>query len=373
MDAAYRIENAAELLTPTVVVYPQLVQANLQQVLLRAGRPDKLRPHAKTHKTAELTRMELQAGIAKHKCATLAEGQVLAEAGVRDVLIAYPIVGPNISRLAKLAKKFPEVQWHALVDHPSPLSTMKREFAGLSQPISLLVDLDVGMGRTGIAIGDAALELYRAISSPASRGVVAGGLHVYDGHIKQASLDERRVAVRAIWKTVSDFMVRLEAAGMQVPRVVCGGTPTFPCWSELADEDVRIECSPGTFFLNDASYVATYADMPFPPAALVVGRVISKPRVGQMTCDLGSKAVAADPPLERRVQLLNVPGGKILAQNEEHLVIETPSADQFKIGDLVYGIPGHICPTCALHKELVAVESGRIVGTWAVRARDRVL
>lgn len=370
MNEAYRIAKPRDLPTPCVVVYPALVRANLKRILELARRPGKLRPHAKTHKTAELTRLELEAGIDKHKCATLAEAQLLAEAGARDILIAYPLVGPNIDRLAGLALQFPNVRWHALVDHPKPLAELQARFRHAQTAISLLVDLDVGMGRTGIALGKAASDLYAAISAP---GVEAGGLHVYDGHVRHADLAERKAAVAEIWRLTSDFAKRLESRGCSVPRFVCGGTPTFPCWSEIAETDRRIECSPGTFFLNDASYFASFVDLPMPPAALVVGRVVSKPRPGRLTLDLGSKAVAPDQPLQSRVRLLNLPDASIVQQNEEHLVVDSPAADQMEPGDVVYGVPGHICPTCALHKELVAVEDGQIVGAWSVRARDRVL
>jgi D-serine deaminase-like pyridoxal phosphate-dependent protein len=102
-------------------------------------------------------------------------------------------------------------------------------------------------------------------------------------------------------------------------------------------------------------------------------RVISRPTPTRVTLDLGYKAVASDPPAGKRCALLNVPDYEPVLQNEEHFVIETPAAGKFQPGDVVYAIPTHICPTCALHKWAYIVENGTITGTWDIAARDRVL
>ncbi|MFO0852594.1 MAG: hypothetical protein U0871_29140 [Gemmataceae bacterium] len=102
-------------------------------------------------------------------------------------------------------------------------------------------------------------------------------------------------------------------------------------------------------------------------------RVVSRPTADRVTFDLGTKAVASDPPLARRVHLLDVPEYTPVGHNEEHYVIETPHADRFTPGDVVYALPGHVCPTVALHKEALVAEGGRVVGRWAIAARDRVL
>jgi D-serine deaminase-like pyridoxal phosphate-dependent protein len=135
-----------------------------------------------------------------------------------------------------------------------------------------------------------------------------------------------------------------------------------------------LECSPGTFVLHDAGYGSKYADLAeLIPAAALMTRVISRPHPRRVTLDLGTKAVAADPPLERRVRLLDVPEYTVVAHNEEHLVIETPAAEQFQIGDVLYALPGHICPTVALYRELLVVENGIVADRWLVAARDRSL
>ena len=111
----------------------------------------------------------------------------------------------------------------------------------------------------------------------------------------------------------------------------------------------------------------------FVPAALLLTRVISKPSPTRLTFDLGYKAVASDPPAGKRCVLLDVPDYTHVLQNEEHLAVETPAADRFQLGEVVFAIPTHICPTCAMHKEAYVVEKGEVTGTWEIVGRDRRL
>jgi D-serine deaminase-like pyridoxal phosphate-dependent protein len=233
-----------------------------------------------------------------------------------------------------------------------------------------LLDLDIGQHCTGIAAGADAVALYELIAK--LPGLRPGGLHVYDGHNHQENLAERSAAVHSQFAPVLALRAELEKKGFPVPRLVVGGTPTFPIYAKL--QLPGLECSPGTCFLHDHGYGSRFADMTgFSPAALVLTRVISRPTANRVTLDLGYKAVASDPPAGQRCVLLNVPDYKPVLQNEEHFVVETPAAGQFKPGDEVYGVPTHICPTCAMHKQAYVVEDGRVMERWDIVARDRVL
>jgi D-serine deaminase-like pyridoxal phosphate-dependent protein len=164
----------------------------------------------------------------------------------------------------------------------------------------------------------------------------------------------------------------LERKGLPVPRLVCGGTPTFPVYARM--NLPGLELAPGTCFLHDHGYGSRFADLAgFVPAALLLTRVISRPTPTRITLDLGYKAVASDPPAGKRCVLLDVPDYEPILQNEEHFVIETPAAAKFAPGDEVYAIPTHICPTCAMHRQAYVVEDGRVTATWDIVARDRVL
>jgi D-serine deaminase-like pyridoxal phosphate-dependent protein len=273
-----------------------------------------------------------------------------------------------VARVGRLVEKFPETIFRVVVDEESTADELEEEFRGLGKRLRVLVDLNVGMGRTGIEPGEAADRLYRKIAG--SRWLIPDGLHAYDGHQRQADLEERKRAVAGGMVPVLAMRKRLEAEGLPVPRLVLGGTPSFPCHSESREPGV--ECSPGTCVLHDASYASLFPDLPFEPAAVLLGRVISRPGQGRLCLDLGHKAVAADPAGDR-LKLLTVPGAKLGPQSEEHLVVETPHAAEMPPGTPVLAIPTHICPTCALHAKAYVVEGGKVVASWKVEARERFL
>jgi D-serine deaminase-like pyridoxal phosphate-dependent protein len=156
--------------------------------------------------------------------------------------------------------------------------------------------------------------------------------------------------------------------GLRVPLLIAGGTPTFPIHASHADR----ECSPGTTVLWDFGYGDKYPDLAFQTAAVLLTRVVSKPAPGRLCLDLGHKAVAAENP-HPRVRLLELPDAVPVMHSEEHLVIETPRAAEFSIGQVLHGIPRHICPTVALHSEAIVVENGRVAAQWPILARARRL
>ena len=369
MESCYRIDDTSQIITPALIVYRDLLEQNLDQMIRIAGRPDRLRPHCKTHKMAEVTRLELQKGIVKHKCATFAEAEMLANAGVQDTFLSYNLVGPNIRRAVAFLKEFPKAGLKVQADHPGPVAQLGAAMSEAGLVIEVLLDLDVGQHRTGIAIGPAALELYRTIA--ATPGLKPGGLHVYDGHQHQEKREERRIAVNREWEKVISFRQDLEKSGLAVPRVVCGGTGSFPIYAEK--DDPAIELSPGTCVFNDAGYSEKFPDLVFPPATALLTRVVSRPAPDRITLDLGYKAVASDPPAGKRVVLLDLPDAEQVIQNEEHLVVQTSRAEEFQPGDELYAFPRHICPSSALHKQVFVVSHGKLVDRWDVTARDRWL
>jgi D-serine deaminase-like pyridoxal phosphate-dependent protein len=370
MNPRYSVRDTSGVFSPALLFYKDLIRHNIDLAVRMAGSTDRLRPHAKTHKTRELARLELDAGITKHKCATLAEAEMLASCGIPDVLLAYPLVGPNCGRMARLTALYPHCRFSVLADHPDALRQLSEALAPAGRSVDVLLDLDVGQHRTGIAPGDDALALYQLFGK--LPGLRPGGLHVYDGHNHQEHLLEREEAVKRLMQPVLAFRDALEAKGLAVPRLVCGGTPTFPVFAHL--DLPGLECAPGTCFLHDHGYGSRFTDLSgFIPAALLLTRVISRPTSTRLTLDLGYKAIASDPPAGKRCILLNVPDYEPILQNEEHFVVETPAADRFRPGAEVYAIPTHICPTVAMHKQAYVVEDGRVTGTWDIVARDRIL
>jgi D-serine deaminase-like pyridoxal phosphate-dependent protein len=367
-DAHHRVDDTSELVSPSLLVFPRIVRSNIEAMIALARDPARLRPHLKTHKMAEVVRLEESIGIKKHKCATIAEAEMAAAAGASDVLLAYPLAGPNLKRFAQLVRAYRSTTFRATVDHPDSLKALSTAAHGLESPVPVLVDLDIGMGRTGIAPGEAAANLYARIND--FPNLVADGLHAYDGQIHDSELETRRRVAQAGLQTTLDLRERLIGRGLSVPRLVVGGTPTFPIHALLNVPGV--ECSPGTPVFQDNSYLARYPDLPFTPAALLLTRVISRPGPNRLCLDLGYKAVASDP-TGPRARFLDLDDARPVVHSEEHMVVETAHADSFPIGTPLLAIPTHVCPTVALHRRAYVIEDGQVIGQWDVTARDRVL
>ena len=366
----YRIDNADEILSPSIVLFRDVLDQNLDLMIRIAGTPSRLRPHCKTHKMLEVAKRELALGITKHKAATFAEAEMLADAGVRDIVFAYPIVGPGRTRAAAFLRKYPDCKLIVTGDDTDAIRALSESMSAAGSQIGMLLDVNSGQNRTGVPLEARAIELSQLIHD--LPGLTFEGLHLYDGHVHQSSREERETAVREQWQHVCDFREQLEQCGLPVPRVLCGGTPTFPIYAEM--DDPAIELSPGTCVLHDAGYGAAFADLAgFRPAALLLTRVISRPTERRVTFDLGNKAVAADPPSDRRVVFPAIPDAKAVLHNEEHLVIETENANDYHVGDWTLAIPTHVCPTIALHRDVTVIVDGHPTETWQVTARDRQL
>ena len=320
----------------------------------------------KTNKLPEVIRMHLDQGITRFKCATIAEAEMIATSLAPDVLLAYQPVGPNIDRLVELVRRFPGTAFSAVADDADTIRAISRAAVRATLTVNLFLDLDVGMHRTGVAPGPKALDLYRLIAS--LPGLHAAGLHAYDGHLHEADPDERARACDAAFVPVQQLRDDLVTAGLTVPSVVAGGTPTFPIHARRAD----VECSPGTTVFWDWGYTTRLPDLDFLPAVLLLTRVVSKPGTNLLCLDLGHKAVASEGP-HPRVLLMGLPDAAAVGHSEEHLVLETDRAGEFPVGAGFYGMPWHICPTVALHNEAAVVRNGRAEERWKVVGRARTI
>jgi D-threonine aldolase len=368
MSSLYELSDPDSLPSPSLLVFRDLVARNLAEMIRIAGSVERLRPHAKTHKTSMVVRMAREMGVDKQKCATIAEAEMIAGSGVTDVLLAYPLVGPNVARFVRLIRAYPQTTFRAIVDAPESASVLSQAAQRLDQPIPVLVDLEVGMGRTGIDPGAPAIELYERLD--ALPNLTPDGLHAYDGHVNVSDLEARTQTARRVEETTLALRDQLIAKGLPVPRIVLGGTPTFPIHATL--DAPGVECSPGTIIFHDYNYQTKYPDLPFTPAALLLTRVVSRPRPGWLCLDLGYKAVASDP-VGLRAFLPDIPDARVVGHSEEHLVIETDDADRFPLGAPLLAIPAHVCPTSALHRRMLVIADGKLVDEWDVTARDRMI
>lgn len=361
--------RAAEAIpSPALVIDLAAITDNLDQMIATSGDINRLRPHCKTHKMLELSKLEVQRGITRHKAATFAEAEMVARAGATDVVLAYPVVGPNLRRAAEFRHRFPQTRLTVLADDHAAIEAMGEITSTAGITLDVLLDLNVGMDRTGIdPTLPEAFSLYERLSK--TPGLTAAGLHVYDGHLHQTSVDERVAAVRDVWAKVSSFRDRLVAAGMAVPHIICGGTGTFGPWSRI--EDAGIELSPGTCVLHDWGYALKFPEMDYHAGAYVLSRVISRPTPTRVTLDMGHKAVSPDQALGQRVWLPEIAGGKQVLQSEEHLVVESNNRDSFRVGDVVWGIPRHVCTTVPLYPFAYVAKNGEVVDRWEISARNR--
>jgi D-serine deaminase-like pyridoxal phosphate-dependent protein len=193
------------------------------------------------------------------------------------------------------------------------------------------------------------------------------GLHAYDGQIHDADLAIRTEACNKSFEPVSKLQSDLVKKGFNSPVIVAGGSPTFPIHAKRAS----IECSPGTFVYWDKGYQTAFLEQPFLPAALVVTRVISLPDETKLCLDLGHKSIAAERDVKSRVYLINAPELEVVGQSEEHLVVDAGKGHGYKIGDVIYGMPYHVCPTVALYERAITIEDNLVSGEWKNIARDR--
>lgn len=358
----YKIENEAEVFTPSVLVYPDRIKENIRRMIKIAGDVSHLRPHVKTHKMAEVVQLQVQQNITKFKCATLTEMEMTAANGGTDILLAYPLMGPDIKQFFSIAKKYPQLKFSVLVDNEKSLADLTEEAKIQQQKVNVFIDIDNGMHRTGIE-PEPGFNLALSISE--NHWLNLAGLHIYDGHIHVSDFTIREQQCNHDFEAVNELISKLEKVGIDPVELACGGTFTFPIHTKYKD---RTLC-PGTPLLWDAGYEKSIPDLDFQVAAVLAGRVISKPH-GKVCFDLGHKAMASEMP-QPRLKFLELQINGIENQSEEHLVISTPQADELNPGNFVYAIPIHICPTIALHERVYVVDKNKAVGTWEVAARKR--
>ncbi|HWK58496.1 MAG TPA: D-TA family PLP-dependent enzyme [Parapedobacter sp.] len=361
----YRLNNEHDVDSPALLVYPERITHNIELAISMIGDVSRLRPHVKTHKTAEILQLQLDAGITKFKCATIAEAEMLGVCGAPDVLLAYPLHGPKVARFLALVPRFPNTLFSAIVDHEAAAGHLSAAALTAGVAINTYIDLDVGMGRTGIRPGEDALHLYRYCAT--LQGLQVRGFHAYDGHVREIDLAKRKAICEDNFQPIQHMVRTLQEEGVTSPRIIIGGSPSYPVYAHYPD----VECSPGTFVLWDKGYGDTLPEQKFLPAAVLLCRVVSTPGPDRICVDLGYKAVASENLLERRLHFLNAPNLKPISHSEEHLVLAAPADHGYRVGDVVYALPIHVCPTVALYNQLTVVKAQRAVGTWEVAARTR--
>ncbi|HXB43936.1 MAG TPA: D-TA family PLP-dependent enzyme [Puia sp.] len=360
----YLINNIKEVDSPALVIYPERVKKNISTAVGMVEDVECLRPHVKTNKCKEVVEMMIGAGITKFKCATIAEAEMMGICQAKDVLVAYQVIGPKLQRFVSVIKKYPSTKFSCLVDNIDAARQMAALFAQNELIVSVYLDLNIGQNRTGIE-PEYAVDLY--IQCSKLKGIKPVGLHAYDGHIRDEDFDTRKQKCDACFERVSQIRDAILKKGFDEPIIVAGGSPTY----SIHCKRKNIECSPGTFVFWDKGYTDLCPEQDFVPAALVIARIISLPAAGKLCIDLGHKSVAAENEITKRVFFLNAPELRAVGQSEEHLVVEVSTNHPYKVGDVLYGLPVHICPTVALYERGITVTDNIAGGEWKIIARDR--
>ncbi|MEM9800755.1 MAG: alanine racemase [Planctomycetota bacterium] len=356
---------AERLVTPALVIDVAAARRNVDAVLARTGGPARWRPHVKTAKIPEVLAVYADAGVRRFKCATTREAEVLASVLEAesvpggDVLVAHHLFGPALARLAEIAEARSGVRFSTLVESPE-------QVGDVPDPIGLFVDVDLGMARTGIGLGDGIAAIAR------EAGERFRGLHAYDGHRAEDDVAERARLIHASYDELVGAVHALSEEGLRPAEVVTAGTPAFPAALEhigLATMEGTVHrVSPGTVVYHDLRSVAQLPGFAAEFAATVLTRVASLPGDDLATTDAGSKAIEGTPG-HAIAAALGRPGLQALRQSEEHTVWRAASGERPARGEVLRLVPGHVCPTVNLAETAVLVDDGKLVGVVDVAAR----
>jgi D-serine deaminase-like pyridoxal phosphate-dependent protein len=364
----YRIAALDDVLTPALVIYPEMIASNLQRTLdLLQGDGDRWRVHIKTAKLGFTLRMLVEHGIRNFKCATTLELLTACECGAEDVLFAYPAMGANARRVREVAAEFPRVRVSVLAENEE----QARQWRG--RGVGVFLDINPGMNRTGMEQGSIA-EIVALARALGAAGLEFRGLHYYDGHLGGLDLPERTAAAHRGYDQLLHIAAALQQAGAPVGEIVTAGSPSFPCsltYAGFRTGPFIHRVSPGTVVYGDASSLAQLpTEYSYRPAALVVTRVVSRPRPGMVTCDAGHKTVSADAGVPTCV-VLGHPELTPLGPSEEHLPLRVEAGGGPSPGEFLYLLPRHVCPTVNNFDGALRVRRGQIDAVEEVSARGR--
>lgn len=349
--------------TPALLVDLDVMEQNIAAIasICRANRVA-WRPHVKSQKTIEIVRKELAAGAIGITCAKLGEAEVFAAAGIRDILIANQIVGPaKMSRLVALARSAEVI---VAVDDPAQIDELAMAFRGVERPLGVVVEIDIGMGRAGVAPGKPVLELARLIAR--EPGLAFRGVMGWESHtITIAPPSEK---ARAISQAISLLVASAQEcrkAGLAVDVVSCGGTATLPY---CAQQPGITEVQAGGGIFSDNLY-RQHFHVAFPPALTVLATVASRPTSTRIILDAGKKSMSGDAAMPSPIGLGHLRSMRLAA---EHAIIELDAPSKSPgIGDKIELVVGYSDITVNLHEKIVGIRNGKVEEVWSVAARGR--
>jgi D-serine deaminase-like pyridoxal phosphate-dependent protein len=357
--------------TPALVVFEDVLERNLQGMAdYAAGQGINLRPHFKTHKTAEVGRMQMERGAVGITCAKLGEAEVLVDSGAcRDIFIANQIVGPL--KTARLVKLMERANVRVAVDSFEVAQRLNDAMAEAGRELDIIIEVNTGQSRAGVLV-DEVVPLARRIREELSN-IVVRGVMTHEGHAGAAddAAQLEQYAVDAGRKIV-DAAERLRENGFDIDTVSVGSTPAAFVTTRT---DGITEMRPGTYVFQDNTIFRLGHIGPGDCALRILATVTSRPAPDRAILDTGSKVLTSDQSKWKPGYgyIVEYPEAVIENISEEHGWVRLPESMQgMRIGEKVEIIPNHVCPTVNLADELFVVRDGEVVATWPVIARGKV-
>lgn len=350
--------------TPALVVDLDILEGNIRQIAETCRRAGVgWRPHVKGQKTIEMVRRELAAGAVGITCAKLGEAEALLESGVDDILIANQIVGASkIERLVRIQRR---ARVMPSVDCLENVAAIGAAASLHAATVPVMLEIDTGMGRAGVAPGAAALDLARAVRG--TPGVELAGVMTWEGHTTRiGDPAAKRAGIGEAIAMLVDSADRIRCAGMEVPIVSCGGTGTYETAAFLPGI-TEIQAGGGAF--SDLACRDLY-HVDRPCALTVMTTVVSRPSPRRIVCDTGKKSMSSD---TCAPQPLGLDGVTAVRLSAEHAIVELAEARAWPVvGDRLEFVVGYADTTVHLHDEIYASRDGVIREIWPVVGRGRV-
>ncbi len=355
-----------DLDTPALLVDGARLRRNIAAMQAAADAAGvALRPHTKTHKSPVIARMQVTAGARGITVAKVGEAEVMVDAGFNDLFIAYPLIGE--AKYRRLARLLERARIAVAADSLEGVAALSAFFGPRGLHLPVVVEVDTGFRRTGVASDAEAIALALAIAN--APGLTFGGLMEFGGQAYSAcSEDERRTIGQAEGQRLASVAARLAALGLPPPVVTTGSTPSMPFVAQVAGVT---EVRPGVYVFGDLKQVELGTLARDECALSVLATVVSRPAPGRIILDCGTKALSSDHYATLTYgELKAYPGVRIARASEEHGIIEEADLP-LGIGDKVEVLPNHACATCNMHDDLVVVEGGQVVDSWAILGRGK--
>lgn len=361
--------SVAQLATPALIIQKEVFDANIRAMTQHCARNGlALRPHSKTHKSVTIARTQIEAGALGVCCAKLGEAEIMSAGGIESILITSPLITAQaVARLMTLNAKTPDLM--VVVDHPENVETLAAAAVSAGKPLSVLIDLDIGLHRTGIAPGEGALELAQAIARHAS--LTFKGLQAYAGHLMHIDeFEERRTksleGMQRL-KTMRDALKELE---IDCSIISGGGTGTYNIDPEA---NVLTELQGGSYIFMDRQYNAVLGPQQTPslfdPSLFVQMTVISKNTPGIVTTDAGFKSFATDAEDPPQLVAGAPEGATFFFFGDEQGGIFLPDGQDLALGHVLTALTPHCDPTVNLYDVYHVVEGDMLIDIWPIEAR----